>query len=157
MRAPGRSKVRQQDTPDHLRPEDKKMSRDSVVGLCSPGQPVEGCISPVSGWASQGPLYPSRGPLFRDPLPCPPSQPGAGAPSGWAPFYISSASSRGGKFGNKSQLMLWTVPRFPPVLLVIPSLGREPGAWRGLGSKRVSQLCPCPTPCSISCHSTSLN
>lgn len=45
------------------------------------------------GWVSGGPLHPSRGLLFRDPLLCHPSQPGAArAPSGWAPFYISSAS-----------------------------------------------------------------
>lgn len=82
------------------------MTKDGVVGLCSPGRWTEGCISAqAEGGSPKGLLHPSRGPLFRDTNP-PPSQAGARAPSGRAsspaPFHISSASSRAQKFGNKS-------------------------------------------------------
>lgn len=43
------------------------MSRNSIVGLCLPGQWIEGCISSRAGGGSpKGPSTPSRCPLMRD-------------------------------------------------------------------------------------------
>lgn len=46
------------------------MSRNSIVGLCPPGQWIGGCISSRAGGGSpKGPSTPSRCPLVRDPPP----------------------------------------------------------------------------------------
>lgn len=92
--------------PSSPRSEDEKMSRDSIVGLRSPGQWVEGCISSqAEGGSPKGLVHPSRVHLFRDTL-RPPSQPRARAPSGRAsspgPFPPFLCLKQGKKFGNKS-------------------------------------------------------
>lgn len=82
------------------------MSRDSVVAFAHQDSGLNAAFPLGWGWVSPGPLHPSRGLLFRD-HPSP-------SKSAWrlslirsgplspAPFHISSASSRGKKFGNKS-------------------------------------------------------
>lgn len=159
MRGPGRCKVRQRDTADHRHPGQRTRDcrRTLLLAFAHQDSGLK-AVSPLGwGWVSQEPLHPSRGLLFRD-APSPPSQPGARAPScrpfSPAPFYISSASSRGVGWGGKvwEQKLAYAlgIPLPLPPLLVTPFLGREPAAWRGLGSKRVSQLClahpPAPSP-----------
>lgn len=135
--------------PPSPRLEDKNKSRNLGVGLCSPGGWIEGCISPrARGGSPKGPSTPSRCPLFRDtpllhvslaPEPHP-----VGPLS--RPLSTFPCLKQRGKVWEQKLAYALDRPLLPPVLLVIPLLGREPAAWNGLGSKRVSQLGPRPPP-----------
>lgn len=159
MRAPGRSKVRQQGAPDRLHTDG---GRESVRGQQWASLPRTALkvAQPLGGGAGllRGPLHPSRGLLFRAPpsfaiqVSLAPRSPIRLGPL----LHFLCLKQGGGSLGTKVSLC-FGLSCLPPVLLLIPSLGRAPGAWRGLGSKRVSQLCPCPTPCSLTGHPISLN
>lgn len=123
------------------------MSRNSIVGLCLLTVDCRLHFFQGWGWVSQGPFHSKQMPLVqRQPPPFRSVWRRSPIRSGLfpSPFLHFLCLKQGGKVWEQKLAYAWTVPLLPPVLPVFPFLGREPAARNGLGSKRVSELCPCP-------------
>lgn len=102
--------------PSSPRSEDEKMSRDSIVGLRSPGQWFEAAIPPRlrvglprASSTLAGSTY-SETPFALQVSPEPEPHPVEPLPR--APFHLSSASSRGKSLGTKVSLCFGLYPSF---------------------------------------------